>query len=79
MTLLFIDDNRVSTIDDYRELTMAQKIKNVITKLIFNLIKNLNALCCKKFNSHHDSDTRVNSRVIYIILTATQLGKLKIK
>ena len=57
---------------------MAQKIKNVITKLIFNLIKNLNALCCKEFNSHHDGDTRVNSRVIYMFLTATQLGKVKI-
>ena len=58
---------------------MAQKIKNVITNLIFNLIKNPNALCCKEFNSVHDGTACVNSCVIYMLLTATQLGKLKIK
>ena len=58
---------------------MAQKIKNVITNLIFNLIKNLSALCCKEFNSHHDGATRGNSRVVYMLLAATQLSKLKIK
>ena len=58
---------------------MAQKIKNVITNLIFNLIKNLDALCYKEFNSHHDGAARVKSRAIYMLLTATQLGKLKIK
>ena len=58
---------------------MAQKIKNVITNLIFDLIKNRNTLCYREFNSHHDGAARVNSRVIYMLLTATQLGKLKIK
>ena len=58
---------------------MAQKIEDIITNLILNLIKNLYVLLCKEFNPHHGGDTRVNSRVIYMFLTATQLGKLKIK
>ena len=58
---------------------MAQKIKNVITNLNFNLITNLNTPRCKEFHSHHDGDARGNNRVIYMFLTATQLGKLKIK
>ena len=58
---------------------MAQKIKNVITNLIFDLIKNLNTPRCKEFNSHHDGAACDNSCVVYMILIATQLSKLKIK
>ena len=58
---------------------MAKIIKNDITNLLFNVIKNLNALCCKEFSSIHDGAACGSSRAVYILLTATQLGELKIK